>query len=355
MGGVRGTDRLMQLALIVPAPFDAVSGGYAYDRRIVAGLRAAGHTVAVVELPGVHPLADDVSRDAARAAMDGLPGEIRPVVDGLALPAFAGLDGVMAARDAGAIIHHPTALETGFGEAERSRLLAVEKRLLPLLARIIVTSEATGERLAADFGVTPERIKVVIPGTDDAPRSFGSGGPGCTIISVGALVPRKGHDVLLRALGRLFDLDWRLTIVGSPDRDPVHARTLAALAEDLGIAGRVEFAGELTDPALEALWRGADIFALATHWEGYGMAIAEALKRGLPVAVSGGGAVGSLVPPEAGAVCQPGDHVNLSKALRRLIFDATLRRHVAEAAWQVGQTFPDWPTQVGRFAQALTE
>ena len=355
MGGVRGTDRLMHLALIVPAPFDAVSGGYAYDRRIVAGLRAAGHATAVIELPGMHPLADDVSRDAARAALDGLPGETRPIVDGLALPAFAGLDDKLAARDAGAIIHHPTALETGFGEAERNRLLAVEKRLLPLLARVVVTSDATGERLAADFGVPPERIRVVIPGTDAAPRSPGSGGRGCNIISVGALVPRKGHDVLLRALARLFDLDWHLAIVGSPERDPVHARALAALAEERGIAGRVAFAGELTDAALEALWREADIFALATHWEGYGMAIAEALKRGLPVVVSGGGAAGSLVPPEAGAVCQPGDHVNLSKALRRLIFDATLRHNVAEAAWRVGQTFPDWPTQVGRFAQALTE
>jgi glycosyltransferase involved in cell wall biosynthesis len=194
----------------------------------------------------------------------------------------------------------------------------------------------------------------VVPGTDDAPRSLGSEGPACNVISVGALVPRKGHDVLLRALARLFDLDWRLTIVGSPDRDPVHARALTALADEFGITKRVRFAGEATDAELEALWRAADIFALATHWEGYGMAVAEALKRGLPVAVAGGGAAGSLVPPEAGVVCHPGDHVNLSKSLRRLIFDATLRHAVAEGAWQVGQALPDWQTQVRKFAEALT-
>ena len=60
----------MHVSLIVPAPFDAVSGGYAYDRRIVAGLREAGHGVQVIELAGAYPLADEAARDAARAAWD---------------------------------------------------------------------------------------------------------------------------------------------------------------------------------------------------------------------------------------------------------------------------------------------
>jgi glycosyltransferase involved in cell wall biosynthesis len=111
----------------------------------------------------------------------------------------------------------------------------------------------------------------------------------------------------------------------------------------------------VTGDALAALWQQADLFALATHWEGYGMAIAEALKRGVPVAVTAGGAAGNLVTPEAGVVCPVGDQTNLSKALRRLIFGSELRRKLADAAWQVGQTLPDWPTQAREFAQALAE
>jgi glycosyltransferase involved in cell wall biosynthesis len=345
----------MHISLIVPAPFDAVTGGYEYDRRMVGGLLTAGHGVRVLELAGTHPVADATARDAACAAWDSITAEWRPIIDGLALPAFAGLDDALAARNTAGLIHHPTSLESGFSEADRAALLAIEKRLLPRLMRIIVTSQTTADCLVADFAVARERIRLVVPGTDAAPRSTGSTGPTCRILAIGTLIPRKGHDLLLRALARLFDLDWYLTVVGSPERDPVHARALAALADELGIARRVRFAGEVTGNALEALWRDADLFALATYWEGYGMAIAEALKRGVPVVVTEGGAAGHLITQETGVVCPAGDQTNLSKALRRLIFGKELRRGMAEAAWQAGQALPDWHTQVAEFAQALTD
>jgi glycosyltransferase involved in cell wall biosynthesis len=343
----------MRVALIVPAPFATVSGGYAYDRRIVAGLRAAAHQVDVIELAGTHPLADGTARDAACAAWDALAEASRPLIDGLALPAFAGMDDALAARGAMALIHHPTALETGFSEDERAALRAIEVRLLQRLVRVIVTSEPTAERLATEFAVPRARIVVVVPGTDDAPRSLGSGGPGCEVLSIGTLVPRKGHDLLLRALARLFDLDWHLTIVGSPSRDPVHADGLVALAAQLGITQRVCFAGEVSDAALEALWRTADVFALASHWEGYGMATAEALKRGVPVAVTAVGDAPTLVTPENGLMVQPADQVMLSKALRRVIFAADLRHDMAEAAWRTGQGLPSWDAQSRALATAL--
>jgi len=337
----------MHLALLVPAPFDTVSGGYEYDRRIVAGLRAAGHDVQVIEL------AD--GPDAACTALSGLAEQVRPLIDGLALPAFAGQGDTLAARGAAGLIHHPVSLETGLSVSETAALRAIEQLLFGCLSPVVVTSETTAEQLAANFGVDRGRIRVVVPGTDDAPRSFGSAGTECRILSLGALVPRKGHDLLLRALARLFDLDWQLTVVGSTQRDPVHAHTLAAMTEELGIARRVALLGELDSASLEAVWRETDLFALATHWEGYGMAIAEALKRGVPVAVTEGGAAGHLAEAEAGVVVPAGDHINLSKALRRLIFDRGLRRTMAEAAWRAGRTLPSWQSQVREFAQALTE
>ena len=334
----------MHVTLIVPAPFDTVSGGYAYDRRIVAEMRAEGHAVDVLEVAG-----DDVA-----PLLAALPARTIPVIDGLALPQFADYADALTQRAAVALVHHPTALETGLGETDRAARHAVEQRLLSCFARVIATSEPTAANLAAAFDVDRERVAVVVPGTDDAPRSSGSGGPACRILSVGALVPRKGHDLLLRALTRLFDLDWHLTIVGTAQRDPAFASSLRALADERGIADRVDFAGEVTDTMLDALWQRADLFALASYWEGYGMAMAEAFKRGIPVVVTGVGAAASLVTLASGVVCPPGDQDQLSKSLRRMIFGAALRCDMAEAAWQLGRTLPDWPTQAKAFASALS-
>ncbi len=336
----------MHIAFLVPGPITAISGGYGYDRRIIAELREAGHTVDLHELSGHHPLPDAAARASAHAAWTAMAPDALPVIDGLGLPAFDGL----IDRAAIGLIHHPTSLEAGFSEPDAQALAAIEKRLFPALAACITTSDTTAETLARDFAV--QHLASVVPGTDAAPRNTGSASATCRIIAIGSLIPRKGHDLLLRALARLFDLNWHLTIAGGAP-DPIHAATLSNLAEDLNIAQRVTFTGTLTGQALEALWHSADVFALATHYEGYGMAIAEALKRGLPVAITKGGAAAALVPDEAGVVCEVGDLVTYSKALRRVIFDTELRAEMAQAAWSAGQTLPNWHTQGAAFAEAL--
>jgi glycosyltransferase involved in cell wall biosynthesis len=339
----------MRIVFAVPAPLEAISGGYNYDRRILAGLRALGHAVRVEELAGRHPLPDEAGIAAASAVVGRLATDEVLVVDGLGLPAFAELPGMTRAIG---LIHHPTALETGFAEPEREALRQRERALFPAMARLITTSRLTAGRLPPEFGADPARIGTVEPGTERAARATGSGGPGCAILAVGTLVPRKGYDVLLRALARLTDIEWTLTIVGAP-RDPVHADGLKALAEELGIAQRVTFAGEVEGAALEALYAGADLFASASHWEGYGMAVAEALAHGLPLAITSGGALADLAPRDGAVICAPGDANSLSRAMRRPIYDPGLRQAMADAAWRAGQALPAWTDRAEAFAREI--
>ena len=227
------------------------------------------------------------------------------------------------------------------------------RAMLPRLRRVVATSRPVAERLTGEFGLPA--VDVVEPGAPDLPRNAPGSGT-CRILSVGVLTPRKGYDVLLRALARLPDLDWTLTIAGSAGRDPDHAAHLAALIPELGLSSWVRLVTEADGAALDALWREAHLFALASRWEGYPTSVMEALRRGIPVVVRVGdkpGGVGALVPAGAGAVCALEDGPTLSKCLRRMVFDAGLRAEMAAGAWRAGQRLPGWAAQAALLEQAL--
>ena len=342
----------MRVAFAVPAPLSAVSGGYNYDRRILSGLRELGHEVRVEELAGRHPLPDAGAVDFARGVLGRLAADEVLVLDGLGLPSFAPLLADGWAASCVGLIHHPTALETGIPDEDRDALMGMERAAFPRLARLITTSRLTASRLVPEFGADPARIGTVEPGTEPAPRATGSGGPGCAILAVANIMPRKGYDVLLRALGRLMDLDWTLTVVGS-QRNAACFQEIQALAAALGIAPRVTFAGQLSGEALDAAYARSDLFASASWWEGYGMAVSEALARGLPLALTEGGALADLAPRDAAVICAPGDHNSLSRAMRRPIYDAGLRQAMSDAAWRAGQQLPRWSDRAAAFAAEI--
>ena len=122
------------------------------------------------------------------------------------------------------LVHHTTPLA---GETERAAVRDAERSAVAAAAPGRRDQRARAGPIGGASSVCAGRITVMRPGVPDVPRSEGSGGDDCTVLAVGALVPRKGHDVLLRALARLFDLPWRLVIAGDAERDPALRRCLA--------------------------------------------------------------------------------------------------------------------------------
>jgi glycosyltransferase involved in cell wall biosynthesis len=341
----------LPLHFVVPGPIDQRTGGYIYDRRIVAGLRALGWTVAVHELAGSFPKVDEGARRAAVQMIDGMPPAAVPVIDGLALPVFAELADRLP-QPWVALVHHPLALETGLTPAEAAAYAELECPLLSSAARVIVTSEGTRRDLAA-YDVEDRRIGVVLPGTDPGPLAKGSGGPGLALLCVASLTPRKGHLVLLEALAGLAALDWRLVCVGSAERDPACARAVVAALERLDLYKRVELAGEHGEAEVAPYYDRADLFVLASYHEGYGMVLAEALARGLPVVSTTAGAIPDTVPDGAGLLVPPGDPAALAAALRRVIAEPELRADLMAGARAARRGLPGWDDAARAFAAEL--
>src|SRR4029079_13983888 len=149
-----------------------------------------------------------------------------------------------------------------------------------------------------------------------------------------------------------FD-NWTLRCAGSADRVEVttaHVRTRLANPR---LATRVELIGALGPEALGGEYDRADLFVLATLYEGYGMAVAEALARGLPVVSTATGAIADLVGAEAGLVVQPGDAAAFATALTRVVTDAGLRARLAAGARRVRDRLPTWDAAVARMAEVL--
>jgi len=347
------------LAMIVPGALDQLTGGYLFDRRMVDGLRASGRQVQVVELPGRYPDADASARAAATRALQALSDDRIVVIDGLALPGFGDCLPAEAARlRVLGLIHHPLSLETGIAPALADRMATLERRLWPMLRGVLCPSEHTARCVSA-AGVAPSRIAVTPPGNDrlvasdtpSRPPDPGAVTP-LRLLSVGSIVPRKGHRLLVEALSGLKALPWHLTCIGSVERDPVAAADVRTAIAMHGLGDRVALAGEISPDALHHAWRDADAFVLPSSHEGYGMAYAEAMARGLPVIGTTAGAIPDTVPATAGLLVEAGDVDALRLALQRLMVDAALRRQLAAGALRAAAALPDWPTAVRRWADA---
>lgn len=224
---------------------------------------------------------------------------------------------------------------------------------LRLADAVVAPSEFTRQKMIEVNRVAPERMTVIAHGlsaewVNTFSRSARPRGAGHTLLSVTRLVRadvQKGVDVVLRAMPEILRRcpEARYVIVG----DGNDRGALEQLAVKLGITGRVEFRGELSDEGLCRAYQEADVFVLPSQQEGFGLVFLEAMFGGLPVVAARSGSApnvvedgvtGILVPPEdekqivsavSGLLLMPEERRKMGEAGRRLVGKKYLFEHFA--------------------------
>ena len=342
------------VAFAVPGHLDTPTGGYAYDRRMVEALRAQGWSVEVIDLGEdfPNPSADGLAR--AGAMLAALDRQQPIVVDGLAFGAMPEAAAQLGtSRKLVALVHHPLAFESGLSPQDAARLRESERAALAHVRHVIVTSPATKRLVAGEYGVAADDITVVLPGSERLAREPRPQVQTVSLLAVGSLVPRKGYDILIAALATLQALPWQLRIAGDPTRDPATAQKLKADIAAHGLTDRIALLGAVPVERLRQLYAEADAFVLASRFEGYGMAYAEAIAAGLPVIATRSGAIPDTVPTDASLLVAPDDAGALADALRRLIADAPLRARLSQAARAAALRLPTWEEAGTLFSKTL--
>ena len=329
------------LAFLIPGDLTLPTGGYAYDRRALALLASQGIAARHVPLPDAYPYPRQSDLDETVRIVQALPGDAVLLIDGLAFGAMPAATIQAFRRPIVALCHHPLGLEAGLTAEQSKAFIACEAAALSRSEAVIVTSPATRALLIAELGVPADRITVAMPGTDPAPRATGTGKP-LQLLAVGSIVPRKGYGFLVEALAALSDLDWHLAIVGAEDRSPETAVALRATVAAKGLEDRIAVLGAVDEAELTRQYARADLFVLPSLFEGYGMVLAEAMARGLPIVCTTGGAAAETVPGNAAIKVPPGDANALATALRQMIERPLIRAAKAEAAWVAGSALPRW-------------
>jgi glycosyltransferase involved in cell wall biosynthesis len=342
--------------LVVPEGIDDPehpSGGNGYDRRLRHELTVLGWEVRVHVVPGRSPVPTPAVVAALGCILERVPAGSIVLVDGLVASGAPEAVIPHTGRLRVVVLVHMPVSSALPGRRVRSR----ERAVLSSVAAVVTPSDWARRWVVHLHGLPPARVHVAEPGVDVAALSRGTPGGG-ELVCVAAVVPAKGQDTLLEALASLRHLPWRCRCVGALDLEPRFVKELRARVHDSGLDGRFLLTGPFPERRLRSALAQADLLVSASRLESYGMAVTEALARGLPVVA---GEVGGI--PEAvgtapdgtrpGLLVPAGDPQALAAGIERWLLDADLRGRLRRAAAARRTSLTSWQRTARLVARAL--
>lgn len=352
---------LRSMHFVMPGGVDdpaAPSGGNAYDRRVSLDLPGFGWQVHKHAVAGEWPRPGASARAELASVLRGLPDDTVVLMDGLVACGVPEIVVPEAERlRIVVLVHLPLGDETGLEPVLAAELDAKERTVLRAVPAVVATSDWAVRRLVSHHGLAPDRVHVAAPGADIAPLASGTDGLS-RLLCVAAVTPRKGQHRLVEALAAVRDLPWSCVCVGGLGQDPEYVADLRSLIAKYGLEHRLQLAGPQAGAELDASYAAADLMVLTSYAETYGMAVTEALARGIPVLATDvgglpeavgrapdGGVPGILVPPE--------DPAALAAELRGWFGEADVRRRLKAAARGRRAALDGWATTARSLAGVL--
>ncbi|KPI27844.1 glycosyl transferase group 1 [Actinobacteria bacterium OV320] len=334
------------------------SGGNAYDRRLCLDLPGFGWQVHKHQVSGSWPRPEAAARAELARTLREFPDGTVVLLDGLVACGVPEIIAPEAERLRRVVlVHLPLGDERGLAPEVAAELDAKERAVLRAVPAVVATSEWAVRRLVSHHGLAPERVHAAAPGADIAPLASGTDGVS-RLLCVAAVTPRKGQHRLVEALAAARDLPWSCVCVGGLGQDPEYVAHLRDLIASYGLQDRLELAGPKAGAELDAAYASADLMVLTSYAETYGMAVTEALARGIPVLATDvgglpeavgrapdGGVPGILVPPE--------DPAALAVELRGWFGEADVRRRLKAAARGRRAALNGWATTAQSLAGVL--
>ncbi|SDW43114.1 glycosyltransferase family 4 protein [Roseicitreum antarcticum] len=342
------------IALAVPGDINTLTGGYIYDRQLYDELCRADYDMILVTLPNSFPFPPAADLARACAQLQALPAGTAVIIDGLAFGALPPEEVAKIVAPIIALVHHPLAFESALPTAQQEHFLKNERENLRYAAQVLVPSPHTKATLIAHFEVDAARIHIALPGiaqlSQERPPVPRPARP--LILSVGILHPRKGHDVLIDALGYIEELEWDACIVGGVWEEG-YDTALQDQIDRQGLTARVRLAGRVEGAELSMLYSQASLFALATRYEGYGMVFNEAMIHGLPIVSCATGAVPDTVPQGAGLLTAIEDPAAFGAALSQVLSDSTVAANMRAAAVRAAKALGTWEDTASVASRAI--
>lgn len=231
------------------------------------------------------------------------------------------------------IVHHMDDYQSDLPEPLRSWRAFRANLLLGAADEILTISEFCRLELHS-LHRSADHIHVIPPGVEHflTTSRHRQKGPS-QLLCVAHIVKRKGILDLIEAFAQLKETNVRLLLVGSTEREPGYAASVRSRIDERGLGDRVSLVGRLSDPELQEAYASSVGFAFPSHFEGFGMAIVEAMSAGLPVVAYRVSAIPELIRHnENGWLTEFRDIAGLSEGLRLVVEDAAWCKAASEAA-----------------------